>query len=1182
MFSVSEKYSKAIIADSRDMPYRVTLAGAIKLDQSKIPSMTLTESASGSSSISIGTANSASLKLTLKNADVVDYSDILVEPESGLVLPDGTIEWVPLGKFWVTNPSTSDDYKTVTLTCADGMYHLTGDFESEITYPATLKAFVNELNAKTGVDFVGIDSLPNVIIRRKPEKMTYRDAYGYAAGCCGKNARFNREGKMEFFWYSDTGITIERKSQYLNGMTRLNDKPLNITFEITGKQETYEVMCISDGNGGITATPGQNILEGETVVLSVNPFSGYELATITAIADSGAEVTLYKDAEGGYTFIQPDSNVTVTASFRVSAEGPFNLTVRAYDGGSINYGVSENEAGYSYFNMGDTVTIFVTPHSGFKIDKLITTPANIALVEAGTTDEGDIVYEFTMPQSDVTINAYFKGADTYYTIERIVDQSGLPTTPGYIVIENHTTPGSLYKEGDIISVCFARTQGHVFDHYEANVDMVQIDNDEFQFTMPANNVSITARFKWEEDESKTDQFSWLALPSNNTPPTSKPYWAVFYKHNVSEPTSKRFYLVWFDSWSATSYNSDGNGKLLYNIKFNGYYYCGSQDTWHYPHAWDTSRWNGNGAAGSTLDWDAFVGGYTWAGDAIYGGDYCLLASNIHLYYNSTMIFQMCPNAITFPAQGYRVDGMDVRERGALGYYKCPDTFSTPAPASHWMILNSRYSLLMDVDEDGNYNGYSDGWSGLYVVWFDDIFVENVGAVFDNSDEEFYIATVTNGHCAALCRDSGTWGGLHDIGANQVIGLRNPTISENASYTILGTYYFNGLVACSRDISSSGNLLRYKNDCKICDCVSTYLLRRSAPSNAENVTMTYTNPLIYEKMVPTISELVQGITYTPAKVKHRGNPAFQPGDILTVPDRNGEYHTVLIMQQTMTFGGGMNSELMSYGQTEKQSNFSSNGPVTAQIKRTVKEANVELERRLSANNALVFAALHRTIGNTESKIESIVEWQTNTGATKAELSQVANDLGARISLVVAGAGEDASVRANIIMEAINNDSSLIKISADKIDIEGKKLNIKVDATNIEGKLTAQQINADGIIANNVDLTGKITASEGSFGDSHITSDGKIFGIPYTGYYFGSTTNDTFFGNLSDTASTAYQRGYRAVLGLGMAGGTASDTDCVLLTNKDIQFGGNGAWDPITWNELRKAISFLKKTYPDWFK
>ena len=1081
MFSVSEKYSKAIVADTRDMPYRVTLAGVIVLDQSKIPNMTLTESASGNSSLSIGTANSASLKLTLRDADVVDYNDVLVEPESGLVLPDGSIEWLPLGKFWVTNSTTNNDYKTVTLNCADGMYHLTGDFESELTYPTTLKAFVNELVAKTGIAFVGLDSLPNVIIRRKSDKMTYRDAFGYAAGCCGKNARFNREGMMEFFWYSDTGITIERETQYLNGMTRLNDKPLNVTFEVTGKQETYTVTCVSDGSGGVTATPGRNVLEGETVVISINPFSGFELASISAVADNGVEVTLYKDAEGGYTFIQPDSDVTITASFRGSAEGPFKLTVRAYDGGSINYGISENEAGYSYFNMGDTVTIFVTPHSGFEIDKLITTPANITFSEAGTTDEGDIVYEFTMPQSDVTINAYFKESDTYYTIERIVDQGGLPTTPGYIVIENHTTPGSLYKEGDVISVCFARTQGHVFDSYEANVDMVQIDNDEFQFVMPANNVSITAHFKWEEDESKAEQFSWLAPPSNNTPPTPKPYWAVFYKYSPSVPTCKRYYLVWFDSWSATSYNSDGYGKQLYNIKFNGYYYCGSQDTWHYPHAWDTANWSGNGASGSTLEWDTFVGGYTWAGDAIYGGDYCLLASNIHLYYNSTLLFKMCPNAIKFPAQGYRVDGMDVRERGALGYYKCPDTFSTPAPASNWMILNSHDSLLMNVDENGNYNGYGDGWTGLFVVWFDDIAVENVGAVFDNSDEEFYIATVTNGRYVGLCRDGGTWGTLREVGENQVIGIRNPTISESYSYGLLGTYYFNGLVACSRDISSSGNLLRYKNDCKICDCVSTFLFRSRATSNVENVTITYTNPLIYEKMVPTISEFVQGVTYTPAKVKHRGNPAFQPGDILTVPDRNGEYHTVLIMQQTMTFGGGMNSELVSYGQTENQSNFPSNGPITAQIKQTVKQANDELEHRLSANNALVFASLHRTIGNTESKIKSVVEWQTEQAATIAALEQTASEHEATIEAQAEILTETAHALASI-EQTVNQYGAEIISQAELIGLNTKSI------SSVSERVTATEAELSGVAEwrENMDMANS-NIIRNSRGEFNLTSN-----------------------------------------------------------------------------------------------
>lgn len=693
MFSVSDKYLKVITADSRDMPYRVTLAGEFVLDQSKIPNMKLTESASGSSSISIGTANSASLNLTLQNPDVIDYNDMLVEPESGLVLPDGTIEWIPLGRFWVTNSLTSNDYKTVTLTCADGMYHLTGEYESELTYPTTIKAVVNEILAKTGFNFSELDSLPNVIVRVKPDKMTFRDAIGYAAGCCGKNARFNREGDLEFFWYNDTGITIERESQYLNGMTRLNDKPLTIDFEVEGKQETYIITCVSDGSGGVTATPGQNVLEDDTVVLTINPFAGYELATISAVTDSGVDVKLYKDAEGGYTFVQPNSNVTVTASFRRNTEGPFELTVRAYDGGSIS-------ANGTTFNKDDSPTIYIVLNSGYELDRFVTTPAKLALTYLETNESGEMLYSFDMPQSDVTISAYFKESNLYYDIEKTVKCDDTLSTPGYIIIENLTVPGSLYKAGDIVSVLFAENSRYAFDRYEANVEMLQIGDGEYRFTMPFNNVSITA---------------------------------------------------------------------------------------------------------------------------------------------------------------------------------------------------------------------------------------------------YFIAEAVQGE----------------------------------------------------------------------EIVSTFALRRNAPDEAKKVTITYTNPMIYEKMVETISSLIQGITYTPARVKHRGNPAFQPGDILTVPDRNGEYHTVLIMQQIMNFGGGMNSEFTSFGQTENQSNFSANGPITTQIKKEVKQSTAELEHRIADHNALVFAALHRTIGSSETKIQSIAEWQTEKASTIAKLEETASEQESKIEALVEWKGSLEYANPNLI-------------------------------------------------------------------------------------------------------------------------------------------------------------------------
>lgn len=137
------------------------------------------------------------------------------------------------------------------------------------------------------------------------------------------------------------------------------------------------------------------------------------------------------------------------------------------------------------------------------------------------------------------------------------------------------------------------------------------------------------------------------------------------------------------------------------------------------------------------------------------------------------------------------------------------------------------------------------------------------------------------------------------------------------------------------------------------------------------------------------------------------------------------------------------------------------------------------------------------------------------------------------------------------------------------------NLLVPVEFLSGKILAEQINADGIIANDVNLTGTITATGGSFGNSHITDEGSVFGLDYEGIYFGSATDDTFFG-------VANKNGYRAVLGLGVLGGEAIAGECVLLTNKDIQFGGN--YDPVTWTELRQTVNrmnILYSNHPELF-
>ena len=242
---------------------------------------------------------------------------------------------------------------------------------------------------------------------------------------------------------------------------------------------------------------------------------------------------------------------------------------------------------------------------------------------------------------------------------------------------------------------------------------------------------------------------------------------------------------------------------------------------------------------------------------------------------------------------------------------------------------------------------------------------------------------------------------------------------------------------------------------------------------------------------------------------------------------------------------------------------------------------DLERKYSKNFAEILgvATDARDIAEEAVKETEAIKLQVNNGVSAQFLLTIKEDGTKTYSLI-----DGKATKIHFESDSFSVDSTHFTLEEDgtvtikKGDIGGCSFdgegNLIVPVKFLSGTISANQINADGIVAENVDLTGTITATEGSFGNSHITSSGKIFFVPYEGIYFGSDSNDTFLG-------TANYNGYRAVLGLGMLGGDASVTDCVLLTNKDIQFGGDGAYNPITWNELRKAINGIKTTYPTWF-
>lgn len=100
----------------------------------------------------------------------------------------------------------------------------------------------------------------------------------------------------------------------------------SVDFEIT--PVTYNVTVTTATNGTVTADK-TTVAENDTVTLTVTPATGYELESLTV---DGTDVTA-QVTNGTYTFTMPKGDVTVCATFKVSA---FSANISAIDSASGN------------------------------------------------------------------------------------------------------------------------------------------------------------------------------------------------------------------------------------------------------------------------------------------------------------------------------------------------------------------------------------------------------------------------------------------------------------------------------------------------------------------------------------------------------------------------------------------------------------------------------------------------------------------------------------------------------------------------------------------------------------------------------------------------------------------------------------------------------------------------------
>lgn len=202
--NLSDDFDNRIMGEGRTFRARITCddtvieSGFVSVDMKCI-------AGTGTSTLEIGCASSTQLDITMIQPDIsLTGREILLE--IGLMLDDDSIEYVKMGYFMAQKPTVDDG--RITFTAYDRMaYKMSGYYLSNILYPCDISEVCAEIEALTGIRMKNAPS--GISISKTFDGYTYRQVVGFIAGLDGKFATFDRDGVLDFRWYTTTDYSVE-------------------------------------------------------------------------------------------------------------------------------------------------------------------------------------------------------------------------------------------------------------------------------------------------------------------------------------------------------------------------------------------------------------------------------------------------------------------------------------------------------------------------------------------------------------------------------------------------------------------------------------------------------------------------------------------------------------------------------------------------------------------------------------------------------------------------------------------------------------------------------------------------------------------------------------------------------------------------------------------------------------
>ena len=237
---------------------------------------------------------------------------------------------------------------------------------------------------------------------------------------------------------------------------------------VQGTGHTLNIAATNHGKISASATVAGKNTE---ITLTATPDTGYTLDQVVVKDAEGAVVAVVNNK-----FTMPDSNVTVTATFRAL----YTIKTNTTTGGKVT-------ANATYRDSGEEVVLTVAPEAGYELESLsvVNTNTNASVEVSGG--------KFIMPKGNVNVVAAFKKTDAKTYEVKINSVSNGKVTA------NTTTA----KENDTITLTVVPADNYVLEAmtikdaannvvaYEA----VSGKENTYSFKMPAASVTIATSFQ---------------------------------------------------------------------------------------------------------------------------------------------------------------------------------------------------------------------------------------------------------------------------------------------------------------------------------------------------------------------------------------------------------------------------------------------------------------------------------------------------------------------------------------------------------------------------------------------------------------------------------------------------------------------------------------------------------------